>query len=147
MAGQGTAALELIEDEGQLDVLIVPVGGGGLISGCATIAVARSPGVRVIGVEPAAGDDVRQSLALGTRSGSTCRAPSPTASRPRRQGCTTSRDHKRTSTEIVTVSDADIVDAMRLLRDGRAWPSQAVPLPRPRCSPDAWPPNQARVSV
>ncbi|MEB2317461.1 MAG: threo-3-hydroxy-L-aspartate ammonia-lyase [Pseudomonadota bacterium] len=65
MAGQGTAALELFEQAGELDLLLVCVGGGGLISGCATAAAGRSPGCRVVGVEPAAGDDVRQSLARG----------------------------------------------------------------------------------
>jgi threonine dehydratase len=65
MAGQGTAALELIEDVGPLDVLLVCVGGGGLISGCATAAEALAPNCRVIGVEPAAGNDVQQSLAAG----------------------------------------------------------------------------------
>ena len=70
MAGQGTAALELIEDvaamgEGPLDALLVCVGGGGLISGCAVAARHLAPGCRVIGVEPQAGNDVQQSLALG----------------------------------------------------------------------------------
>ncbi len=65
MAGAGTAALELVEDAGPLDLLLVPVGGGGLIAGSAT-AVAGE-GVRVVGVEPAAGDDVRRSLAAGER--------------------------------------------------------------------------------
>jgi len=63
MAGQGTAARELFEDAGPLDTLVVPVGGGGLISGCATVAKAQSDPPRVIGVEPAAGDDVARSLA------------------------------------------------------------------------------------
>lgn len=67
MAGQGTAALELIEEVGPLDALFVCVGGGGLIAGCAVAAAARSPGCRVIGVEPLAGDDVRQSLERGER--------------------------------------------------------------------------------
>jgi threonine dehydratase len=68
MAGQGTAALELLEDAGDaLDLLVVPVGGGGLISGCATVAAARAPGARVVGVEPEAGDDTRRSLAAGER--------------------------------------------------------------------------------
>ena len=67
MAGQGTVALELIEDAGPLDVLLVAVGGGGLIAGCATAAKALLDGVRVVGVEPEAGDDVRQSLAAGER--------------------------------------------------------------------------------
>jgi threonine dehydratase len=57
IAGQGTAAKELIEDAGALDILIVPCGGGGLLSGCAIAAKHLSPGCRVIGVEPAAGDD------------------------------------------------------------------------------------------
>jgi threonine dehydratase len=65
MAGQGTATLELIEDVGPLDALLVCVGGGGLISGSAVAAHGRSPGVRVWGVEPAAGNDVQQSLARG----------------------------------------------------------------------------------
>jgi threonine dehydratase len=67
MAGQGTVALELIEDAGPLDVLLVCVGGGGLISGCATAAKGLLDGVRVVGVEPEAGDDVRRSLAAGER--------------------------------------------------------------------------------
>ena len=65
MAGQGTAALELIEDVGPLDALLVCLGGGGLLSGCAVAAHVRSPGVKVWGVEPEAGNDVQQSLAKG----------------------------------------------------------------------------------
>lgn len=65
MAGQGTAAAELFEDVGALDVLAVCVGGGGLISGCAVAARHVAPDCRVIGVEPAAGDDVRRSLRAG----------------------------------------------------------------------------------
>jgi threonine dehydratase len=67
MAGQGTVALELIEEVGPLGALLVPIGGGGLIAGCATAATELSPGVRVIGVEPAAGDDTARSLAAGER--------------------------------------------------------------------------------
>jgi threonine dehydratase len=67
MAGQGTVALELIEEVGQLGALLAPIGGGGLIAGCATAATALSPGIRVIGVEPAAGDDTARSLAAGER--------------------------------------------------------------------------------
>jgi len=62
IAGQGTAAKELIEDAGPLDALLVPVGGGGLISGCSIAARELSPGCRVIGVEPAAGNDVTLSF-------------------------------------------------------------------------------------
>jgi threonine dehydratase len=65
VAGQGTAAKELIEDAGPLDVLLVPCGGGGLLSGCAIAAKHLSPGCRVIGVEPAAGDDGLRSFRSG----------------------------------------------------------------------------------
>lgn len=61
-AGQGTAAKELIEDAGPLDLLLVPCGGGGLLSGCAVAAKHLSPACRVIGVEPAAGDDGARSF-------------------------------------------------------------------------------------
>lgn len=65
IAGQGTAAKELIEDAGPLDYLFVCVGGGGLISGCALAAHELSPECKVIGVEPETGNDVQQSLAKG----------------------------------------------------------------------------------
>jgi threonine dehydratase len=65
MAGQGTAALELLQEAGRLDVLLVGVGGGGLISGCAVAARHLQPECRVIGVEPEAGNDVQQSLRAG----------------------------------------------------------------------------------
>jgi len=66
IAGQGTAALELIEDCGALDYLLVCCGGGGLLSGCAIAARHLAPGIRVIGVEPAAGDDVVRSFRTGS---------------------------------------------------------------------------------
>jgi threonine dehydratase len=66
VAGQGTAAKELIEETGVLDFLLVPCGGGGLLSGSAIAANHLSPGIRVIGVEPAAGDDVTRSFRSGT---------------------------------------------------------------------------------
>ena len=62
IAGQGTAAKELIEDAGALDMLLVPCGGAGLLSGCAIAARHLSPGCRVIGVEPALGDDATRSF-------------------------------------------------------------------------------------
>jgi threo-3-hydroxy-L-aspartate ammonia-lyase len=67
MAGQGTVALELLEQTEGLDVVLVPVGGGGLIAGCATVVKALSPRTRVIAVEPAASDDLTRSLASGRR--------------------------------------------------------------------------------
>jgi threonine dehydratase len=66
IAGQGTAAKELFEDAGALDALLVPCGGGGLLSGCALAAKHLAPGCRVIGVEPAAGDDATQSFKTKT---------------------------------------------------------------------------------
>jgi threonine dehydratase len=62
VAGQGTAAKELIEDAGALDLLLVPCGGAGLLSGCAIAARHLSPGCRIVGVEPAAGDDATRSF-------------------------------------------------------------------------------------
>ncbi len=62
VAGQGTAAKELIEETGPLDALLVPCGGGGLLSGCAIAAKSLAPGCRVVGVEPAAGDDATRSF-------------------------------------------------------------------------------------
>jgi threonine dehydratase len=62
VAGQGTSAKELIEETGPLDYLFVPCGGGGLISGCAIAANHLSPGIKVIGIEPQAGDDATRSF-------------------------------------------------------------------------------------
>ncbi|MEV5494108.1 threo-3-hydroxy-L-aspartate ammonia-lyase [Nonomuraea fuscirosea] len=67
IAGQGTATLELIEEVGDLDALLVPIGGGGLIAGSATAAKGLLPRIRVIGVEPEAGDDTKRSLSAGRR--------------------------------------------------------------------------------
>jgi threonine dehydratase len=66
VAGAGTAAAELIADTGPLDVLLVPCGGGGLLSGSALAAEALSPGCRAIGVEPLAGDDATRSFRTRT---------------------------------------------------------------------------------
>ena len=67
MAGNGTTALELIEETGGLDLLLVCLGGGGLLAGCATAAKHLLPGIEIWGVEPAAGDDWAQSFAKGAR--------------------------------------------------------------------------------
>ena len=112
MAGQGTAALELLEDAGPLDDLLVPVGGGGLAAGCATVAAALVPGCRVHGVEPGAGDDVRRSLAAGERV--TIEVPRTIADG---QQTTSPGRHpfevlRQRLAGVVTVSDAEIVEAM-----------------------------------
>ena len=67
IAGQGTCALEFLEEVGELNALVVPLGGGGLISGCATIARSLQPNIRVFGVEPEAGNDYWLSRRAGYR--------------------------------------------------------------------------------
>jgi threonine dehydratase len=67
IAGQGTAALELLEEVPDLEAVVVPIGGGGLISGCSIVAKSLNPSIRVIGVEPADGNDTFLSLAVGKR--------------------------------------------------------------------------------
>ena len=113
MAGQGTAALELIEDGGELDALLVPVGGGGLFAGCATAATALCPGVRVFGVEPAASDDTARSFAAGER----VSVPPPRTIADGQQldipGERTFPVVRERVAAVVTVTDAEIVDAMR----------------------------------
>ena len=67
MAGQGTAAMELLAETGPLDALITPVGGGGLLAGCATISKAQQPGIRVFGAEPEGANDTFLSMVAGER--------------------------------------------------------------------------------
>jgi threonine dehydratase len=115
MAGQGTVATELLEQAGPLDVLLVCVGGGGLIAGCATAAKTLLPGIRVIGVEPEAGDDVRRSLAAGER----ITIPVPHTNADGQQtpapGELTFPVIRERVDDVVLASDPEIVDAMRLL--------------------------------
>ena len=117
IAGQGTVALELLSEVGELDALVVPVGGGGLIAGCATIAEAMRPGLRVVGVEPEAGDDTKRSLAAGER----VRVPAPRTIADGQAvevpGELTFPIVLRLVHGIVLVSDAEIVDAMRFAFD------------------------------
>ena len=112
MAGQGTAALELIEDAGPLDVLVVPVGGGGLISGCATIAKDLGVG-RVVGVEPEAGNDWQQSFAAGARIEIEVPRTIADGLQTHVPGELTWEVGSRLVDEIVTVTDTQIVEAMR----------------------------------
>ena len=117
MAGQGTAALELMEDVPDLDVLVAPVGGGGLIAGCATVAKALRPGMRVVGVEPEAGDDTRRSLAAGKRvSGGVPRTIADGLQTPEPGELTFEVNRERVD-EVVVASDAEILDAMAFLFD------------------------------
>lgn len=112
IAGQGTAALELIEDAGLLDLLVVPVGGGGLIAGCA--AIAKELGVaRVVGVEPEAGNDWQLSFAAGKRVAIDVPHTIADGLQTHMPGELTWAVASRLVDEIVTVTDAQIVDAMR----------------------------------
>jgi threonine dehydratase len=112
MAGAGTAALELIEDAGVVETLVVPVGGGGLIAGCATIA--KDLGVkRVIGVEPDAGDDWKQSFAAGEIIAIDVPRTIADGLQTHAPGNLTWEVASRLVDEIVTVTDAQMVEAMR----------------------------------
>ncbi|WP_430784171.1 pyridoxal-phosphate dependent enzyme [Actinoplanes sp. G11-F43] len=117
IAGQGTATLELLDEIGEIDTLVAPIGGGGLIAGSATVAKALHPGVRVIGVEPEAGDDTRRSLAAGEP----VRIP---VARTIADGLTvpvpgdiTFPLNQRLVDEVILVSDDDLRDAMRFALD------------------------------
>jgi threonine dehydratase len=115
MSGQATAGAELVEDAGDLDILVVPVGGGGLIAGCATATKAVQPGLRVVGVEPEAGDDHRRSKQSGHR----VEVPVPRTIADGLQvsvpGELTWEVNVRLVDEFVVVSDAEIVRAMAFL--------------------------------
>ncbi|HEU4396536.1 MAG TPA: threonine/serine dehydratase [Actinomycetota bacterium] len=116
MAGQGTAALELLDDAGlDLDLVVVPVGGGGLIAGTAAAVKGRSPATRVVGVEPATAADARASLAAGRRIALPA-APATIADAVRSR-CVGERPFeviRRLVDEIVTVTDAELRDALAL---------------------------------
>jgi threonine dehydratase len=115
IAGQGTAAKELLEDAGALDFLFVCTGGAGLLSGCAVAASALAPDCRVIGVEPEAGDDAARSLRTRTLQ----RVDNPVTiadgARTQSLGAITFPLVLRHVHDIITVSDAQIVEAMRFL--------------------------------
>jgi len=112
MAGQGTVAKELFEDVGELDMLITPLGGGGLLSGSATAARHLVPACEIVGVEPEAGNDAQQSLAKGE----IVRIDTPKtiadAAQSRSLGAFTFPVLQQLGARVVTVSDAELVDAM-----------------------------------
>jgi threonine dehydratase len=113
IAGQGTAALELIEEAGELGGLVVPVGGGGLIAGSATAAKGMHGDTRVIGVEPEHGDDTRRSLEAGSRVGITVPRTIADGQAAEIPGELTFSVNQRLVDEISLVSDDDIRAAMR----------------------------------
>ena len=117
MAGQGTTAVELHEQVGALDVLLVPMSGGGLTAGCASALRQLDPECALIGVEPATADDTRQSFAAGhpvridqpdtIADGLAVTAP----------GDATFAINRRLVDDVVTVRDDQLVEAMRVARD------------------------------
>ena len=113
MAGQGTVAKELIEDAGPLDLLLVPLGGGGLLSGCATAARALNPDCRIIGVEPDVGNDGQRSFRSGVRV--RIETPKTIADGAQTQmiGEHTFAVIRELVDDIVTVSDAELVETMK----------------------------------
>jgi threonine dehydratase len=115
IAGQGTAVMELIEETGPLDVLLVCLGGGGLLSGSALAATALSPRIEIYGVEPEAGDDWVQSLARNERV--TIPVPDTIADgmQTTAPGALTFPIVRALCAGVVTVSDEQIRDAMRFL--------------------------------
>ena len=115
MAGQGTAALELLEDVADLDLVLVPVGGGGLISGVATAVKALRPRARVVGVEPEASDDTQRSLRAGRRERVTVGRTIADGQQLPEPGEQTFAVISALVDDVLTVSDAEIVEAMRFL--------------------------------
>ena len=129
MAGQGTVALELLEDTPELDLLLVRVSGGGLIAGCSTAAKALRPGMRIVGVEPEAGDDTRRSFAAGERVRIDVPRTIADGLQATEPGELTFEVNRQRVDEIVTVSDEEMVEAMVFLFDRLkvvAEPSGAV---------------------
>jgi threonine dehydratase len=117
IAGQGTAAKELIEDVGRLDVLLVCLGGGGLLAGCALSARALNPGCAVIGVEPEAGNDGQQSF----RKGEIVRIEVPDTiadgAMTTYLGAHNFAIIQKQVDDIVTVSDGQLVETMKFFAE------------------------------
>jgi threonine dehydratase len=114
IAGQGTIALELLEEVPELDCLLLPVGGGGLASGVSTAAKALRPSLRVVGVEPAGADDAYRSFNSGTLTGNA----HPDTIADGLRGALSARTLgliREHVDEIITVSESAIVRAMRTL--------------------------------
>lgn len=113
MAGQGTVAKELFEEVGELDFIVTPLGGGGLLSGTATAARRLSPRCEIVGVEPEAGNDAQQSLAKGE----IVRIETPRtiadAAQSRSLGQHTFPVLRDLGARVVTVSDDELVETMK----------------------------------
>ena len=115
MAGQGTAALELFEDAGELDVLVICAGGGGLLAGCATVAAAVRPDCRVVAAEP----EQRPALREAMRAGEPVKVPVPRTLADGQQTASVGRLPLEVALarvhDVVGVHDPELVAAMRLL--------------------------------
>jgi threonine dehydratase len=115
LAGQGTAAKELFEEVGPLDAFFVPLGGGGLLSGCALATRALSPACKLYGVEPAAGNDGQQSF----RSGAIVHIEVPKTiadgAQTQHLGGITFPIIQRDATDILTATDDELVECMRFM--------------------------------
>ena len=113
MAGQGTLALELIEETGPLDVVLTPLGGGGMLSGCATALSGVAPDCHVFGVEPEAGNDGQQSLARGE----IVRIETPKtiadAAQSRNLGRHTFPVLRALGVKVLTATDQQLIDTMK----------------------------------
>jgi threonine dehydratase len=114
MAGQGTAALELLEDAGALEVLVVPTGGGGLLGGCATVARHIAPRIRVVGVEPESRPAMREALQVGRPVTRPVARTIADGQQSASVGAAPLAAAQRYVDDIVGVRDEDIVAAMRL---------------------------------
>jgi threo-3-hydroxy-L-aspartate ammonia-lyase len=115
MAGQGTAALELLEEVPDLDALLTPMGGGGLMAGCSTVAKAVRPSMKIYGVEADTANDTYLSFKKGER---VSIAPPPTIAdgiRNLSPGALTFPINRRTLTDVLLVSDKEIEEAVRFL--------------------------------
>jgi threonine dehydratase len=119
-AGQGTAALELVEDAGAFERFYAPISGGGLMAGCATVVAALCPGVEIVGVEPEDAGDTRLSLAAGERRSVPPPRTIADGLRVRTPGEQTWPVLQRYVSRVELVRDEEILDAMAFaLRDLR----------------------------
>ncbi len=129
MAGQGTATLELLEDRPEIDLVLCPIGGGGLLSGTVTAAKGVKPGIRVVGVEPAGADDAYQSF----KSGAIVPMTNPQTIADGLRGTLGDKTFdviRHNVDDVVTVSEAAICRAMRTIWEVLkiiVEPSAAVP--------------------
>ena len=117
MAGQGTTALELVQDVGTLDTLLVCMGGGGLFAGCAVAAKHHSPAVQVWGVEPEAGNDTQQSLARGEIVHIATPITIADGAQTQASGKLTFPIIQALASGVLTVSDEQLISTMRFFAE------------------------------